>query len=96
MVSSYQGAVGTSGWSGFDPSDRDQWQADVAHFLEQAMQCGLVGDRAGDEGGAVVLVGEAQSVEPGGPSGVEVPLEADFVPSGLVIMPVDVSLMIET
>ena len=48
------------------------------------MQRGLVGDRAADDGGAVALVGEAQPVEPGGPSGVEMPLEADLVASGLV------------
>ena len=47
------------------------------------MQRGLVGYRAVDDGGAVALVGEAQSVEPGGPSGIEMPLEADFVPSRL-------------
>ena len=48
------------------------------------MERRLVGDRAVDDGGAVALVGEAQPVEPGGPSGIEVPLEADLVASGLV------------
>ena len=68
------------GLVGVDLSDRDQGQAYVAHFLEQAMKSGLVEDRARDDGGAVAFVGEAQPVEPGGPSGVEVPLEADFIP----------------
>ena len=36
------------------------------------MQRGLVGYRAMDDGGAVALVGEAQSVKPGGPPGIEV------------------------
>ena len=58
------------------------------------MKGGLVEDRARNDGGAVALVGEAQPVEPGGPSGVEVPLEADFVPSGPVVRPVDISLMV--
>ena len=40
------------------------------------MQCGLVGDRAMDDGGAVAVVREAQAVEPGGPSGIEMSLEA--------------------
>ena len=48
------------------------------------MQGGLVDDRAVDEGGAVALPGEGQPVEPGGPAGVEVSLEADLVLSGLV------------
>ena len=49
------------------------------------MQRGLVGYRATDDGGAVALVGEAQSVKPGSPPGTEMPLEADFVPSRLVM-----------
>jgi hypothetical protein len=61
-------------------SDRDQRQTYVAHFLEQAMQRGLVGYRAMDDGGAVAFVGETQSVKPGSPSRIEVPPEADFVP----------------
>jgi hypothetical protein len=79
---SYRGsAVGTSGWSGSTLSDRDQRQTHVADLLEQAIQRGLVDHRALDEGGAVVLVGDGQSVEPAGPSGIQVPLEADFVRS---------------
>ena len=50
------------------------------------MQCGLVDDRAREDGCAVVLVGEAQPVKPDGPSGLKVPLEADFVASGLVMI----------
>jgi hypothetical protein len=42
-----------------DPSDRDQRQAYVAHFLEQAMQRGLVGYRAMNDGGSVALIGQA-------------------------------------
>ena len=76
--------MGTSGWSGSTRVTETSGRPDVAHLLEQAVQRGLVGDRAVDDGGAVALVGEGQPVEPGGPSGVEVPLEADLVPSGLV------------
>jgi hypothetical protein len=68
-----------------DLSDRDERQAQVADFLEQAMQRGLVGYRATDDGGAVVLVGQAQSVKPGSPPGIEVPPEADFVPPRAVM-----------
>jgi hypothetical protein len=48
------------------------------------MKSGLVEDKTLDKGGAVALVGEAQSVEPSGPSRSEVPFETDFVPSDLV------------
>jgi hypothetical protein len=69
---------------GFNASDRDQRQADVAHPLQQAMQRGLVGYSTMDDRGAIALEAEAQPVKPGGPSRIEVPLEADLVPSGLV------------
>jgi hypothetical protein len=48
------------------------------------MKSGLVDDETMDEGDAVALVGEAQSVEPSGPSRSEVSFETDFVPSNLV------------
>ena len=62
-----------------DAGDRDERQADVAHPLEQAVQGSLVGDQAMDDGGAVALLGEAQPVEPGSPSAIEVPREAELV-----------------
>ena len=43
-----------------------------------------VDDKTMDEGGAVALVAEAQSVEPSGPSRGEVSFETDLVPSNLV------------
>src|SRR5450755_3711422 len=55
---------GRRGMAGFGLGDRDQGQAQVACFLEQAMQRGLVGYRAVDGGGAVAAVGEGQPVEP--------------------------------
>jgi hypothetical protein len=64
--------------------DRDQWQAQIAHLLEQAMERGLVDDRAAKDGRPVAFVSEAQTVKPGDPAGLEVPLEADLVPSGLL------------
>jgi hypothetical protein len=76
---------------GFDVNDRDQRQAYVAHLLEQAMQRGLVDDVAMDDGGAVALMRETEAVKPGGPAGLEVPLDADFAPSGLVT--IDVTLV---
>ena len=50
------------------------------------MECCLVGNKARDDGGAVALMGQTKSVKPGGPSRIEVPLEADFVPSGLALI----------
>jgi hypothetical protein len=58
------------GMAGFDVIDRDQGQAHVARFLEQAIERGLVGYGAMDDGGAVAVVGEGQPVEPGGPPGL--------------------------
>ena len=89
LVGAYRGSVAGVGLVGLDVGDRDQRQADVADLLEQAVQRGLVGDRAVDDGGAVALVAEAQAVEPGSPAGIEVPLEADLVASGLVAIAVD-------
>ena len=77
---------GSIGVVGVDLSDGDQWQTYIAHLLEQAMECCLVGNKARDDGGAVALVGQAKSVKPGGPSKIEVPLDADFVSSGLAMI----------
>jgi hypothetical protein len=71
---------------GVELSDVDQRQTYVAHFLEQAMECCLVGNKARDDGGAVALMGQTKSVKPGGLSRIEVSLEADFVPSGLALI----------
>src|SRR5689334_9583789 len=65
--------------------DRDQGQAQVAYFLEQSVQRRLVGDRAFDGGDAVAAAGEGQPVEPGGPPDVEVSLNADLVPSRVLM-----------
>ena len=45
-------------WVGLvdDVDDRDQRQAQVADLLQQAVQRGLVDDRAVEDGGAVALV----------------------------------------
>src|ERR1700759_926844 len=77
---------GHMGMAGFDVIDRDQGQAQVARFLEQTVERGLVGYGAMDDGGAVAVAGDGQPVEPGGPPGIEVPLEADLVPSRAVIV----------
>jgi hypothetical protein len=71
---------------GVDLSDGDQRQTYIAHLLEQAMECCLVGNKARDDGGAVALVGQAKSVKPGRPPRIEVSLETDFVPSGLAMI----------
>ena len=87
---------GYVGLVGVDLSDRDQRQAYVAHLLEQAMKSGLVDDKTMDEGGAVALVGEAQSVEPSGPSRSEMPLRRISYRPTSFRLPVDLSLMIGT
>lgn len=50
------------------------------------MECCLVGDKTTNEGCAIALLGKAQSVKPGGPSSIEVSLEADLVPTGLAVI----------
>jgi len=75
--------AGCVGLLGVDLTYRDQRPAYGAHLLQQSMKSGLVDEKTMDEGGAVALVGEAQSVEPSGPSRSEVPIETDFVPSNL-------------
>ena len=64
--------------------DCDQGQTQIADFAQHAMQCGLVDHSALDKRGAISLVGEAQPVEPGGPSGIEVPPDSDFVAPSFV------------
>ena len=82
------------GMAGFDVIDRDQGQAHVARFLEQAIKRSLVGYGAMDDGGSVTVVGEGQPVEPGGPPGIEVPLRRISYRPGLSWWPVGISLMV--
>src|SRR6185312_10233305 len=64
--------------------DGDERKAEVTDLAQQAVQCGLVGDRAVEDGGAVGLPGEGHAVEPGGPAVGEVSLHADLVPLRLL------------
>ena len=71
---------------GFNLNNRKQWQAEITHFPEQAIQRGLIDDRASEDGCSVACVGEAQALKPVGPPGIKVSLEANFVPSRLVMI----------
>jgi hypothetical protein len=51
---------GYVGLIGCDLSDRDQRQADIAHFLEQAMESRLVADKTMNDGGAGAEVGAGE------------------------------------
>ena len=64
--------------------DRDEGGAEVADLGEQAVQLGLVAHDAAKGGGAVVLVGEGEAVEPGRPVLVQVPADAQLVGGGRV------------
>ena len=64
--------------------DRDEGRAEVADLGEQAVQLGLVAHDAAQGGGAVVLVGEGEAVEPGRPVLVQVPADAQLVRRGRV------------
>src|SRR5688500_18290057 len=67
-------------------SDRDDWKPQVAQFLEEAVQRRLVGHGAVNDGGAIAHLGEAQSLERGSPSGIEVPLDAELVTPRLIAL----------
>jgi hypothetical protein len=58
-----------------------QGEAEVADLGEQAVQCGLVGERAGHGGLAAVVV-DVEVSEPGRPVGVEDPVDLDLVAGG--------------
>ena len=60
------------------------------------MKSGLVDDKTMDEGGAVTLVAEAQSVEPSGPSRSEVPLRRISYRPTSFRLPADLSLTLGT
>ena len=47
--------------------NREQGQAQIAHFFEYAMQGGLISQRAAQERVAVLLQRDGQAVEPFGP-----------------------------
>ena len=66
----------------WEQGERDQRDADVAQLVEQAVQRRLVDHGAGDDGGAVVEGGEAQSVEPS----VDHRTGPDRPPAGLVTL----------
>jgi hypothetical protein len=69
-----------------DLGDQDQDQDQLAQLLQQAIQRGPVIHRSANDGYAITLGYQADSVEPGGPAGIEVPRESDFVPAGIVMM----------
>src|ERR1700761_6933802 len=78
--------VAGRGMARFGERDRDQGQAQVACFLNQAVQRGLVRYGAVNDRGAVAAAGNGQSVEPGGPPAIEVALEADLILPGASMM----------
>ncbi len=48
----------------FERTDREQWQAQIAHFFEQAVQGGLVDHQAGKKRIAVFFQRDGQALEP--------------------------------
>jgi hypothetical protein len=84
IVGSFRGSQrsarrGSARCFGGELREGQQRDADVSQPLEQPVQCGLIGDRASQDGGAVVRVGEAHPVEPSRPSGGQVPLDSELV-----------------
>ncbi len=62
-----------------DGIELDQGDPEIADLGQQAVQLSLVQYESGDRGRAVVLVAHLEVVEPGGPVGVEMPLDAEDV-----------------
>ena len=75
---------GYVGLIGFDLGDRDQRQANVAHFLKQAMQRGLVEDRARDDVVPSLSLVRLSPSNQAAHRPARCPLRADFVSSSLV------------
>src|SRR6266542_6161818 len=71
---------------GINLHDRKQWQAEITHLSEQAIQRGLIDDRASEDGCSVACVAEAQARKPVSPPCIKVSLEANLVPSRLVMV----------
>ena len=70
---------------GINAHDRKQWQAEITHVPQQAIQRGLIDHRARQDGCSVACVGEAHLIKLVGPAGIQVSLEANLVSSRLVI-----------
>src|SRR6266566_5740916 len=68
----------------FHANDREQWQADIAHFSEHAMQCGLIDHRAGEKRLAVVESREGQTLKPVCPLAAQMALDSDLIDPGLI------------
>ena len=66
--------------------DCEQWQAQIAHFPEQAIQRGLIDHRTSEDGCSVACVGEAHMLKLVGPPGIQVSLETYFVASRLAMI----------
>jgi hypothetical protein len=69
---------------GINLHDRKQWQAEITHVPQQAMQRGLIDERASKDGCSVACLGEAQARKLVGPSVIKVSLKANLIPSRLV------------
>src|SRR4051812_35996408 len=61
---------------GINAHDRKQWQAEITHVPEQAIQCGLIDDVASQDDCSVACVGEAHVLKLVSPPGIKISLEA--------------------
>jgi hypothetical protein len=64
---------------GLNQVDREQGQAYITNFLEQAMQGGLIGHRTAEERVTIIVQRDGHALKPFGPPVIKVSLEADFV-----------------
>ncbi len=62
--------------------DRKKRQAEITHLFEQAVQRGLVGQRAGEQRIAVVFQRDAQAIKPVAPLTTQMALEPDLIDHG--------------
>jgi len=66
-----------------DLNDRDQWQTQITHFFEQAMQRGLVNHRTGQKRIAVLFQRDGQALKPICPRAAQMALDSDLIDHSL-------------
>jgi len=63
----------------YDTLNRDQGYTKITRFLKQAIQRGLIDDRAGQERITVLFEGDGEALEPIGPLRSQVAFEPDLI-----------------
>ena len=65
--------------AGVGAIDRKQWHTEITHFSEQAIQCGLIDYLPPEQGLAVVLERDGQTLKPVSPLRTQMALDPDLI-----------------